>query len=556
MAKDHYDVSSTTVKVYFHSLESVYEAECVAQPNDTCADIFMVASKSIPSISVTENDSLAALYMLSNGLMVLPSSRIFAYADIICKELRLIIFLQPHDGAYDDSDSDFDVNLEDDIGLAQDISPGAGDSGVNLKSGDTDSSDSEFDVSLESDDDIFNSDELPTFKASDTAPRMSKVVDEDSSDEISDSDFELALDEESDVLALDEDEDDEDASEDYEDYEEDEDAIEAGADDEDGEKRSENFLEEKKEESISTSKPAAPRDTRSKGKKSLSKERVLVRYYDRMTQHKMFPLMVLITNKTVIRKAKENVRQAVSQPTEMDQSKALEVIPTIPGCTCFPRRAVISLDGPQKEARFWVLVHTLGHLSDAHVDCFQDGSSVMRVPLNIECVSSRSVVTLGILSLGMPVLSAVLKANHLDLESQVSDGFTLYVSLLNTVLGKIPSDILLLTFLLAAFCMFLWTRPRKKEVFWDVETIGERALMNLAISSFNAGRNDDGTRYLNQLIEDFPSYIPGLRLAGDLAFRAKNYAWARRQYKRAIECGDSRSQTRTRLRECQKMLGD
>jgi hypothetical protein len=151
----------------------------------------------------------------------------------------------------DDSDSDFDLNLEDDIGLAQDIAPGAGDSGinlakpddsglllrkavdsgVNLKSGDTDSSDSEFDVSLESDDDIFNSDELPTFKASDTAPRMSKVVDEDSSDEISDSDFELALDEEgddesgSDVVALDEDEDDEDASEDYE---EDEDAIEAG----------------------------------------------------------------------------------------------------------------------------------------------------------------------------------------------------------------------------------------------------------------------------------------------------------------------------------------
>jgi hypothetical protein len=148
----------------------------------------------------------------------------------------------------DDSDSDFDLNLDDDIGLAQDITPGAGDSGinlarpddsgillkkavdsgVNLKSGDTDSSDSEFDVSLESDDDIFDSDDLPTFKASDTAPRMSKV-EEDSSDEISDSDFELALDEDgdeesgSDVVAIDDDDDeDEETSDDYEDSEEEE----------------------------------------------------------------------------------------------------------------------------------------------------------------------------------------------------------------------------------------------------------------------------------------------------------------------------------------------
>lgn len=147
----------------------------------------------------------------------------------------------------DDSDSDFDLNLDDDIGLAQDITPGAGDSGinlarpddsgillkkavdsgVNLKSGDTDSSDSEFDVSLESDDDIFDSDDLPTFKASDTAPRMSKV-DEDSSDEISDSDFELALDEDgdeesgSDVVAIDDDEDEEESSDDYDDTDEEE----------------------------------------------------------------------------------------------------------------------------------------------------------------------------------------------------------------------------------------------------------------------------------------------------------------------------------------------
>jgi hypothetical protein len=146
----------------------------------------------------------------------------------------------------DDSDSDFDLNLDDDIGLAQDITPGAGDSGINLakpddsglllkkavdsglnlKSGDTDSSDSEFDVSLESDDDIFDSNDLPTFKASDTAPRMSKV-DEDSSDEISDSDFELALDEDgdeesgSDVVALDEDEEEEESSDDYDESEDD-----------------------------------------------------------------------------------------------------------------------------------------------------------------------------------------------------------------------------------------------------------------------------------------------------------------------------------------------
>jgi hypothetical protein len=140
----------------------------------------------------------------------------------------------------DDSDSDFDLNLDDDIGLAQDITPGAGDSGinlgrpddsgillkkavdsgVNLKSGDTDSSDSEFDVSLESDDDIFDSNDLPSFKASDTAPRMSKV-EEDSSDEISDSDFELALDGEgdeesgSDVVAVDDDEEEDESGDDF-----------------------------------------------------------------------------------------------------------------------------------------------------------------------------------------------------------------------------------------------------------------------------------------------------------------------------------------------------
>lgn len=151
--------------------------------------------------------------------------------------------------AGDDSDSDFDLNLDDDIGLAQDVTPGAGDSGINLarpddsgillkkaadsgiklRQDDTDSSDSEFDVSLESDDDIFGSDETPGFKASDTAPRMS-AVEEDSSDEISDSDFELAIDDVeldddeesgSEVVAVSED-DEEDSSDDFDDEDEDE----------------------------------------------------------------------------------------------------------------------------------------------------------------------------------------------------------------------------------------------------------------------------------------------------------------------------------------------
>jgi len=152
--------------------------------------------------------------------------------------------------AGDDSDSDFDLNLDDDIGLAQDVTPGAGDSGINLarpddsgillkkaadsgiklrKDDDTDSSDSEFDVSLESDDDIFGSDETPGFKASDTAPRMSPV-EEDSSDEISDSDFELAIDDVeldddeesgSEVVAVSED-DEEDSSDDFDDEDDDE----------------------------------------------------------------------------------------------------------------------------------------------------------------------------------------------------------------------------------------------------------------------------------------------------------------------------------------------
>jgi excisionase family DNA binding protein len=151
--------------------------------------------------------------------------------------------------AGDDSDSDFDLNLDDDIGLAQDVTPGAGDSGINLarpddsgillkkaadsgiklRQDDTDSSDSEFDVSLESDDDIFGSDETPGFKASDTAPRMS-AVEEDSSDEISDSDFELAIDDVeldddeesgSEVVAVSED-DEEDSSDDFDEEDEDE----------------------------------------------------------------------------------------------------------------------------------------------------------------------------------------------------------------------------------------------------------------------------------------------------------------------------------------------
>lgn len=145
-------------------------------------------------------------------------------------------------GAGDDSDSDFSLSLDDDIGLAQDIRPGAGDSGINLaspddsgillksaadsgiklSSSDTDTSDSEFEVSLESDDDIFDSDEMPGFKASDTAPRMAAVQESDSED-LSDSDFELAIDDEevevedesgSEVVAL-EDEDEESESSEF-----------------------------------------------------------------------------------------------------------------------------------------------------------------------------------------------------------------------------------------------------------------------------------------------------------------------------------------------------
>jgi hypothetical protein len=200
--------------------------------------------------------------------------------------------------------------------------------------------------------------------------------------------------------------------------------------------------------------------------------RATVRYYERMNPERLFPLLVVLSDGAVRAVSQRGVAQGESERFAVTEGSVVEVEPVLPGCTCYPPREQVRVGPGEVTATFWVAAAVLGAVRQARVVVRQNGRTLAEVPLRACVVRQRAAVLMGALSLVLPFVLLLLKHFHLDFESQLEDGFGLYARLAQWGMQSLSPELLAALLLAATAGLYLWLRPRKRDVFWDVDAIG------------------------------------------------------------------------------------
>jgi hypothetical protein len=256
-----------------------------------------------------------------------------------------------------------------------------------------------------------------------------------------------------------------------------------------------------------------------------------VRYYQQMNPERMFPLLVVLSKKSVQEIVQRGVAQAASQRFRVEPDAPVEVEPILPGCQCYPQKEQVAVGPAEAVATFWVVPHVLGKVMHARVVIRQQGRVLAEVPLELRVVRQTLTVLVGGLSVVLPFALMVLKHFRLDFESQLADGFGLYAQAANWALHALSPEVLTGALLVVTAAVYLWLRPRRREVFWDVTTGGaersraEDGVVVMPRDPDPQGRGDDG-----------PDAAGDLQVS--LFARAEEH-YARHQYAAALRFYDS-----------------
>ncbi|MBA4063865.1 MAG: hypothetical protein C0501_09160 [Isosphaera sp.] len=195
--------------------------------------------------------------------------------------------------------------------------------------------------------------------------------------------------------------------------------------------------------------------------------RATVRYYTRMNPARVFPLLVTLTRQEVEEVVKRHVGQKATGPLELDGDTPVEIEPVLPGCDVYPPAVVTRLGADDQVFTFHVVPHVLGEVTGARVLLRQDHAVLAEIGLDVRVRQRTAVVISGLSAVVLPAASAAMK--HFGLDFTPKDESSPYLAALNLLFGAAP---LALTAVLAAVTGVLWwfTRPKGKDVFWDVTT--------------------------------------------------------------------------------------
>jgi hypothetical protein len=272
--------------------------------------------------------------------------------------------------------------------------------------------------------------------------------------------------------------------------------------------------------------------------------RATVRYYHRMNPERMFPLLVVLSEKAIREVARRGVGQEQSQAFQVAEDSVVEVEPVLPGCACFPPKEMVRVGRGEVTTTFWVVPHVLGKLMHARVVVRQGGETLAEVPLQVRVVKQSLTVFLGALSLVLPFVLLLLKHFRLDFESQLQEDFGLYAHLAGWAVRSLTPETLTGLLLAGTAGLYLWLRPRKRDVFWDVEavdpekadrpeevTAGSRATPpGFGSESLSPQGGKDGESREQEAGE---LSVGALLQRADGHYRAEDYAAALRLYQRA-----------------------
>jgi hypothetical protein len=254
-----------------------------------------------------------------------------------------------------------------------------------------------------------------------------------------------------------------------------------------------------------------------------------VRYYHRMNPERMFPLLVILSRKAIQEVAKRGVGQGQSQTFQVAEDSLVEIEPILPGCGYYPPKEMVRVGPGEVCTTFWVVPHVLGRVMQARVVVRQEGETLAEVPLEMRVVKQSLTAIVGILSLVLPFCLLLLKHFHLDFESQLEDGFGLYAQVANWLLQSLTPESLTGLLLAGTAALYFWLRPRKRDVFWDVKTVGPEEQARPRPAPATTPR------------EKYRDDQPSLLSQADRCFADQDYAAALACYDRARKLGTTKA---------------
>jgi hypothetical protein len=206
--------------------------------------------------------------------------------------------------------------------------------------------------------------------------------------------------------------------------------------------------------------------------RSASSRRATVRYYARMNPDRMFPMLVVLSAREVAEVVKKHVKQATSEAFKVEDNALVEVEPVLPGCDVYPpRHSLDAGDGTTDVSTetFWIVPRVLGRVQGARVLIRQHGRVLAEVPLDVKVRKQTLAVACGLMGLAAPYLSMGLRALKLDPESQKAQGYAFYRQFGDWLAEAVRPEWIGLGFFGLAVMLYFAMRPRRREVFWDVE---------------------------------------------------------------------------------------
>jgi hypothetical protein len=260
-----------------------------------------------------------------------------------------------------------------------------------------------------------------------------------------------------------------------------------------------------------------------------------VRYYHRMNPEKMFPLLVILSQHKILEVAQRGVAQSGSKRFKVTPGSVVEVEPILPGCTCYPPREQLRIVPGEAQARFWVVPHVMGQVMQARVVLRQQGGVLAEVPLEMRVVKQTATVVMAALACLLPMLAAMLQNAGIDLQGALKDG--VYSRLTGLLLGSFSPDLLALLLLLVTGGLYLWLRPRKRDLFWDVVPASPEKMLDLAEEAYEAGDEARGAEWVKQALAEQPESQATLLFWAERHYRKQHYRDALALYRKALALG-------------------
>ncbi|MFO0822804.1 MAG: protein kinase [Gemmataceae bacterium] len=216
---------------------------------------------------------------------------------------------------------------------------------------------------------------------------------------------------------------------------------------------------------MSPARAAAPAKTKTL---STTERRATVRYYSRMNPDRVFPLLVMLTRQEVEEIVKKYVEQKATGPLTIAKDVPLEIEPVLPGCQVHPPKVTTILGNSDDVFTFHIVPHVLGEVTGARVFIRQDHKTLAEIKLDMNVVQRTMVIASGLSTFVVPAASAVMK--HFNVDLTPKDGSSPYLALLNFLYGQTSPLVLTLVLALVTLALWWFTRPKGRDVFWDITT--------------------------------------------------------------------------------------